>query len=419
MLPREYSHGYLMRLLELCISRSGRHLLDIAVLTHQSDYEIQQFHQLRDVLLSHSSRWRSMYIDDAAPEYLSQLKQISSADIPNLEKLRITLHKKPHPYEVIDEDILTHLLHTAPSLSEVSVRRLGGRYHVPRLPWTQLKKLSLYNCANTYLFSHDGLLRLFFLCTNLRKLFLTFPRVRRLRISSVALFQDLFEQSVQLPSVVHSTTWTHLTLNQLPPQAVGTCDVLHRLTLPSLRLLELACWKKITSDSEDAQHNIFPTLHALILRSNCPLEKLSLAGIPLPTPHTTECLRLVSTTLRSLTLSRVDSAFGYDHRAGTDHLFSELINDQLCQSLTIFDFQADTDPTIPSPIDVHTMVHSRSLQLIGPVSRLEKVKLRLNRTGRDPCFTQQEVESIRAVGVNLLVNELTEERSLVVFGGTG
>ncbi|KAJ7584209.1 hypothetical protein C8J56DRAFT_198738 [Mycena floridula] len=261
------------RMLEVQLQRSANHQLSISLL---SDTDIPKNDPLFLVLLSTSSRWKELFL-------LTTMKSLESlsplrGSLPSMTTLHVWAHRTDVPISV------SSMFEFAPKLTKL----FGNPYALQKLqlPFSQIDTYCQdisFTCS-----AHASLLSRML---NLQRI-ATVCILNPAEDSLSALSTESLPTRITLPFLRHASLLRGPTAEdeeEHVEHSSSRCSLIHRLTVPALKEMEITI------------HQSMNELRALLLRSQCSLETLSLEVHDVPDDA---CLGLlmVIPTLTSFTL---------------------------------------------------------------------------------------------------------------------
>ena len=242
----------------LWLDRAGNNLLNIAIRdTRESGYGLASFHEILLLLASRRQFWRkvNLVLPDVALEALVAIITKQPIDFRNLESatLSIICQQPSHKGSV---DAIWKAFHSSPVLHEVDWRGAFYNELPAHAPWAQLTHLNLLSE---------------FSASSLSDILISCPRIQVLFIFRLSLSSEASQPEPILLKNLHT-----LTLEA----AVETGPLFGRLTLPSLRLLDI----RHRYLDEDLSSDFFP-FQEFLVRSNCCLERFALYDENLEEDH--------------------------------------------------------------------------------------------------------------------------------------
>ncbi|KAJ7584229.1 hypothetical protein C8J56DRAFT_1167028 [Mycena floridula] len=235
-----------LRVLGTQIHRSANHQLSISITNYVN---IPKSHPLLPMLFTTSSRWKELYLDIT----LTSLDSFSPLEgsLSSMKKLHV---------RVVEERIPTlttlSMFEFAPKLTTL----VGKPYILSqlKLPFSQIIEYGQYDIYTCI--SHAGFLS-------------RMPNLQRITTNCVinnefdlqtGVHADRIPRQITLPLVTSIDLFRELGGADDIEHSTSDCDLVLRLTLPALRELEIDVYRSIDG------------LQALLRRSQCPLDALSL-----------------------------------------------------------------------------------------------------------------------------------------------
>ncbi|KAJ7262933.1 hypothetical protein C8J57DRAFT_1719165 [Mycena rebaudengoi] len=305
-----------------------------------------------DTVAQYGSRLRNLSISEKSATQFSLATQRNELCFAALKTLTVDVDG------TFDEDGVTITAFSdAPQLREVYIPR--GSLSFIKLPWNQLTTLDLEETLSLKVLKQTP----------------------NLEVLSFSTSDSDDEDSDDAWTIVPIVLTKLHTLKIGPFSTFADCNVLHGITLPALRTLEVG------------QHLDIEPLRSLISRSSCALQTMHLYDRS--AQETIECLRL-SETLEHLTLEFVSrwADFAGEDESGMENEYSDLFHfledGQLpaLKTLSFHDFPVHIDAAL-----LTSMLNSRRES--RGVARLESFRLAFHHAER--CYEEDHVSNLRSL----------------------